>query len=86
MLQAQHFIEITEVLDKGCQTIDNFQILSRIMSSGKKLKTGSEICSLIAQQRKECSASITKFLSSSKGGSFRYLDVIECNINMDFGF
>jgi len=41
------------------------------MSSGKKLKTGSEICSLIAQQRKECSASVAEFLSSSKGGSLR---------------
>lgn len=41
------------------------------MSSVKKLKTGSEICKLVAQQRRECAASITEFLSSSKGSSFR---------------
>ena len=55
--------------------MDNFQKKSVIMSSVKKLKTGSEICSLIAQQRKECSTSMTEFLASSKGGSFRYLDI-----------
>ena len=57
-------------------SMDNFQKNSVIMSSVKKLKTGAEICSLIAQQRKECSASMTEFLTSSKGGSFRYQNIL----------
>ena len=56
----------------NCHTMDNFQNKLAVMSSVKKLKTSSEICSLIAQQRKECSGSVTEFLSSSKGGSLRY--------------
>ena len=48
------------------------------MSSVKKLKTGSEICKLVAQHRRECAASITEFLSSSKGSSFRYC--INCQV------
>ena len=48
------------------------------MSSVKKLKTGSEICKLVAQHRRECAASITEFLSSAKGSSFRYC--INCQV------
>ena len=48
------------------------------MSSVKKLKTGSEICKLVAQHRREYAASITEFLSSSKGSSLRYC--LDCQV------
>ena len=49
---------------------DKLQIKSRIMSA-KKFKAGSKICDLVAQHRRDCSANITEFLSSSKGVSLR---------------
>jgi len=41
------------------------------MSAAKKLKTGSEICSLLASQRVACSPSVKEFLASKHGASLK---------------
>ena len=41
------------------------------MSAAKKLKTGTEICSLLASQRLACSPSVKEFLATKHGGSLK---------------